>query len=342
MNLTSTVYFPPRAKTPWRLEDLWAPGTAARFYGHGRNALAEALKLCEVSGGKVLLPSFICRDLLSSVAAAGAKPVFYGVGPSLSTSEDPSRWPEARAVVAVDYFGFPQDLAPFEAYARLRGAVLIEDAAHALLSRDSRGRLLGTRAPLGILSPRKSLPLPNGGALLANEPAFAARLPPQAPFQAAAERRSSLKAASRPWLALAGARAAHAGLTVLRALRGSSSGHREATPDSELVLPEPAAPCPQLAGALACADADIEVSRRRALWSLCAELARRTGLDPVFSALPAGVAPYGYPFRAEDFTAAQDLFGAEGLTALPWPDLPAAAEPAPPHHRNVGLVHFLW
>jgi hypothetical protein len=342
MDLPSTVYAPPRAKAPWRVEDLFAPA-AVRFYGHGRNALVEALTLAGATGGRVLLPSFICRDLLSAVAAAGAEPAFYGVKADLTPQDDPSRWPDARAVLAVDFFGWPQDLAPFEAYARRTKALLIEDAAHALFSRDAAGRLLGTRAPLGLLSLRKSLPLPNGGALLANESSFASRLPPQLPFEPVPGRRPALKAAARPFMALFGAHATHAALTALRGARGDASGHIGPDPDSERVLPAPATPCPELERPLVCADPAVEASRRRALWSLCDGLARKAGLAPVFPSLPDGVVPYGYAFRTEDLEAARAAFSAEGLTTLPWPDLPSSVlASAPEADKTVALVHFLW
>jgi len=340
MDLAATVYAPPRAKAPWSVQELFAP-SSVRLFGHGRNALAEALRLAGAAGGRVLLPAFVCRDLLASVAAAGAEPVFYSVTPELAPDEDPARWPEARAVVAVDYFGFPQDLAPFSAYARRAGAVLIEDAAHALFSRDAAGKLLGSRAPLGILSLRKSLPLPNGGALLANDAVYAAKLPAQLPFEPVPGRRPKLKAAARPFMALAGARATHAALTGLRALRGDASGRVSADDDSERVLPA-ATPCPELERPLTCADPAIESSRRRALWAYCDGLARRAGLTPVFASLPEDVVPYAYAFRANDLAAAGALFAAEGLTVLPWPDLPLALASAPAHYRDVLLVHFLW
>ena len=338
MDLAATVYAPPRAKSPWRVEELYAPASV-RAYGYGRNALTDALKLAGAAGGRVLLPAFVCRDLLASVAAAGAEPAFYGVRPDLSPDEDSSRWPDARAVLSVDYFGWAQDLTPFEAYARRSGAVVIEDAAHALFSRDGAGRLLGTRAPLGILSLRKSLPLPNGGALLANSPAFAAKLPPQLPFEPLPGRRPALKAAARPFLALFGARAANAGLNAVRVLRGDAAPD----PDSERVLPAPVEPCPELGRPLVCADPAVETSRRRALWSHCDALARAAGLAPVFASLPDGAVPYAYAFRTKDLAAARAAFAAAGLRVLPWPDLPSAVAPAcPAHYRETALVHFLW
>lgn len=333
MNLAATVYSPPRAKAPWRLEDLYAPA-ALRHYAYGRQALAEALRLAGAAGKAVLLPAFICREVLSAVAAAGARPAFYGVGPDLAPEEEPRRWPDAAAVLAADYFGWPQDLTPFEAYARRTGAVVVEDAAHALFSRDAAGRALGSRAPLGILSPRKSLPLPNGGTLVASDPSLAARLPPQAAFEPAPGRRPALKAAARPLLGLAGARFAHAALTAWRSARAGA--------ESETALPE-AAPCPELGRPLVCADPAIEASRRRALWSLCRGLAADAGAEPVFATLPEGVSPYAFAFRAKDPSAARRVLAAEGLSVLPWPDLPAElGDAAPGHYRDVHLAHFLW
>lgn len=337
MDLTDTVYAPPKAKTPWRLEALYAPA-AVRLYGYGRHALAAAFELAGARGKSVLLPEFICRDVLASVAAVGAQPVFYPVTPELTPAAPPERWPRAACVLAVDYFGFPQDLAPFEKY----GKPVIEDAAHALLSRDGKGRLLGTRAPLGALSPRKSLPLPNGGALLASGE-YAARLPPPLPTATAPGRRAALKGAARPFLALAGSRMTLAALTALRALRGDASGHVPPDPGSERALPSPAGPCPELAAPVECADPAIELSRRRALWALCRGIAHGAGLEPVFPALPEGVNPYAYAFRAPDLGAARETFARAGLGVLPWPDLPeAVAANAPAHYRDVALAHFLW
>lgn len=333
MDLAATVYSPPRAKAPWRLEDLYAPA-ALRHFAYGRQALAEALRLAGASGKTVLLPALICREVMSAVAAAGARPAFYGVAPDLSPEEPHDRWPGAAAVLAVDYFGWPQDLTPFESYARRTGALVIEDAAHAIFSRDATGRLLGARAPLGILSPRKSLPLPNGGTLLASDPALARRLPPQSPFEPAPGRRPALKAAARPFLALAGAKAAFTALSAWRSARAPAASQDE--------LPDEA-PCPELGRPLVCADPAIEASRRRALWSLCAGLSAKAGATPVFASLPDGVSPYAFAFRAKDPAPAARALAAEGLSVLPWPDLPAElGDAAPAHYGDVHLAHFLW
>jgi hypothetical protein len=337
VNLTGTIYSPPRAKAPWRLEDVFAPA-ALRHYAYGRQALAEALSLANVAGKTVLLPAFICREALAAVAAAGARPAFYGVKKDLTPKEEPQRWPDAAAVLAVDYFGWPQDLTPFEAYARRTSAVVIEDAAHALFSRDESGRLLGLRAPLGILSPRKTLPLPNGGTLVASDRDLAGRLPPQASFEPAPGRRAALKAAARPILALVGAKIAHSTLSAWRAARAK-------TPEGaalEQEMPKDA-PCPELGRAIVCGDPSIEVSRRRGLWMFCRELSDTIGAESVFPSLPDGVAPYAFAFRARNPADAARSFAVEGLPVLPWPDLPAEiVDAAPSHYLDLFLVHFLW
>jgi hypothetical protein len=331
MDLVSTVYAPPRAKTSWRLCDLYAPA-ALRQYAYGRQALAEALRLVGAAGKTVLLPGFVCREVLTAVFAAEARPAFYDVAPDLTPAEPPEHWPDAAAVIAVDYFGWPQNLSPFEKYSHRTGAVVIEDAAHALFSRDSAGRLLGTRASLGILSPRKSMPLPNGGSLLANSNVFAERLPPQCIFKSAPGRRGTLKAAARPFLALAGAKAARSALEAWRSVSNIEDGH---------ILPD-IAPCPELNHPLIAADPMIEVSRRRALWSYCGDIAAKAGTLPLFASLPDGVAPYAFAFRANNPTAASALT-AEGFSVFSWPALPKELGNAiPEHYQNVQLAHFLW
>lgn len=338
-DLLATVYAPPPAAAPWRLAELYAPALA-RFYRYGRHALADAFRAA--GGGPVLLPGFFCREVL---AAADGPRLFYSVGPDLQPDRDTAGWPAARAVLAVDYFGFPCDLAPFRSYAKRTGAVIVEDASHALFSRDEEGRLLGTRADFGALSPRKTLPLADGGVLLVSDPARAAALPPAPGAGGPGSARAGLKAAARPFLAAAGARTARVLLEALRAAKGFDWRDRlgrEGSEDEPLGDPAPAA---ALSGPISCGDEAGERARRRALYDLCAGTAKELGLAPVFSSLPAGVVPYAFPFRAAPAAAerAYAAFRRLGLSVLPWPDLPAAVRAdAPAHYRDVYLAHFLW
>ncbi len=341
-DLAATVYSPPPAARPWRLADLYAPARV-RFYRLGRHALADALRAA--GGGPALLPGFFCREVLSAVPAAGGQGLFYTIGPDLQPDQDSSRWPEARAVLAVDFFGFTADLAPFRAYARRTGAVIIEDACHALFSRDEEGRLLGTRADFGVLSPRKTLPLSDGGVLVVSDSAPARTLPPAPEALGEKTARSCLKAAARPLLAATGAGAARILLEALRAARGFDWRDRIGREGSEDEPLGEAGPNSSLAGPIACADEAGERTRRRALYELCAETARELKLEPLFASMPSGVVPYAFAFRAAPGPAerAYAAYRRLGLSVLPWPDLPGAVRAnSPAHYRDVYLAHFLW
>ena len=80
------------------------------YYAYARHALVTALRMARVqSGDNVLLPSFICRDVLASLKAINATPVFYEIDVGLQVSSQ-SKLPPAKALLAVNYFGFPADL----------------------------------------------------------------------------------------------------------------------------------------------------------------------------------------------------------------------------------------
>jgi len=342
-----SVYCLPEAPAGWTLQEL-LPGAAIRQYSLARWALVDALKLADASQKKVLVPGFICREVLASLAEAGSEAVFYTVDEGLSLSEDPDRLPEAAAVIAADYFGFPQDLAPFEAYCRRTGAVLIEDNAHGALSRTPDGKALGGRAPLAVFSQRKTALLAQGGALAVNDAARFPDPPEQLPFSGNQPGLSSfsgrrLLRAAAPAL---GARNFLRVIALGRAVRRLRTGSEFPPPRPEgerriPIPPEPdaglSAPIPQ--------DPEAEVLRRRELYALSERLLAETEVRPVFKSLPAGVSPYVYPFRPGKggVEAAERALNAAGLFSLSWPDLPdAVADEAPEHYRDVRGAQFLW
>lgn len=148
------------------------PGTCA-YYAAGKVALRDALDL--LAGGTageketVLLPAFVPSGLVEPIRAAGYTPIFYPITPSLRpVTEAVERALDRNtlAVLTVNYFGFPQPAHDrLEALAEEVGATVIEDNAHAALSETSDGRLLGTRSDVGFTSFRKTMPVPDGGAL---------------------------------------------------------------------------------------------------------------------------------------------------------------------------------
>ena len=343
--LFKSIYSPPSARSTWRLNDL-IPSRQIRYFSFARRALAAGLNATAIRKGHcVLLPQFICRDILSSLAAVGARPVFYPVDARLQPAREPKDWPQASAVIAVNYFGFPQNLEPFRRYCALNNAVLIEDNAHGLFSRDDLGQLLGTRTEMGIFSLRKTLPLPDGAALsLSSDRNW--NINGKDSFETSNSLRYHLKQSYRALARHFGATHAFRGISLLRNLRRLRTGNRLPEPEvqSEHYLPFPENPCEQLANPILVADPELEEKRRRTLYETVGNSLRKAGFEPLFETLPKGVVPYAFPFRAspEIIGKAFEILSSLGLEPLSWPDLPSTLGETPTHYRNLWLVHFLW
>ncbi len=319
-----------------------------RFYSLARHALLQALKMLGITPGQpVLMPAFLCRDLLAPLARVQATPAWYAVNDRLQPVDATDQWPVAAAVLAVNYFGFPQDLAPFRAYAARTGAVLIEDNAHGFLSRDDDGNWLGLRAPYGVFSIRKTLRIPDGAALVVNDLQGQERLPPPLPFDGPGLNLAQRHKARMRRIPMLGGALLRTSTVLARQVRKLRTGSELPQPDphSEIELPAGANPWSGLHDALRNVDVDAEILRRREAYAACAELAAREGVDPVFKELPVHCAPYGFPFRS-DAAGRQIMQGfadRHGFDLVTWPDLPGAiADHAPAHYRNVLMVNFLW
>ncbi len=138
------------------------------FTASGRGAILACLRALAVPSGSIaLLPSYLCPAILEPFHAHGCRIRFYEVSEHLEPKMDQfSQLLEqtaAKVVFIIHYFGFP--MANFEDFissCHNRGVLVIEDCAHALLSR-YHGRLLGEWGDGAVFSLRKVLPLPEGG-----------------------------------------------------------------------------------------------------------------------------------------------------------------------------------
>lgn len=343
--LIASVYYPPRANHPWTLKDV-LPDAVTGYYSLARWALVDALRACGVgSGDRVLLPGLICREVLASVSVLGATAVFYPVSTALCPSCSADDMAEAKAILVVNYFGFPQELAVFREYCHRTGAALIEDNAHGLLSRDTNGEWLGSRGDAGLFSFRKTIAVPDGSALVLN----GGRMLPESNVPAAGgigahyRVKQALRRVVRP-LGPVGTRKA---IGAIRGLRRVFTGHAvpASAADAETRIPLSPSPCALIGCAIRVADPESETRRRRALYGLASRIVSQSGAVPVFPRLPANVVPYGFPIFA---SAAQALrVAAEtsrcGLQVSRWPDLPDAIGPsAPAHYRDLMVLPFLW
>jgi dTDP-4-amino-4,6-dideoxygalactose transaminase len=136
---------------------------------------AEVLGLA--TGDRILFPAYNCGHDLEPLLRRGLDVQYYVVDRKLTIDLDglaSMLRRGARAVLVTHYFGFPQPLAEIRRVCDRHGAALIEDCAHALFSRDPSGDV-GKTGDVSVFSPRKTLPLPNGGALVVNNPRLQTR-----------------------------------------------------------------------------------------------------------------------------------------------------------------------
>jgi dTDP-4-amino-4,6-dideoxygalactose transaminase len=151
--------------------------------GNGTEAIQLALEALGVGPGDEVVTSPLSAAFTAlAVLRAGARPVFADLDPATLNvapeAVEKALTPRTRALLPVHLYGHPADLDPLLEIARRRGIPLVEDACQAHGAR-YRERPVGALSGIGALSfyPTKNLgALGDGGAVLANDPAVAARL----------------------------------------------------------------------------------------------------------------------------------------------------------------------
>jgi dTDP-4-amino-4,6-dideoxygalactose transaminase len=155
----------PERELPWVLAD-----PRASYHYLGRNASFALIRGLGLEGAEMLFPSFFGPPVLQAPVEAGARIRFYPVRTGMRvTVEDieAALTPNTRAIYLIHYNGFPAPIADVLALARDRGIVVIEDAAHALLTRIGAAPA-GSLGDGAIWSFYKWAPVPNGAAAIAN------------------------------------------------------------------------------------------------------------------------------------------------------------------------------
>jgi len=142
------------------------PGLRYRYFA--RNAVWDAVQLLGLAGKKVLMPAYHHGVELETLLAAGVQPVFFRVDAQMRADFDDAlaKSAGAAAFYVIHYAGFPQDMHAARCLANELRVPLIEDCALALLSRDGE-KPIGSFGDVSVFCLYKTIPVPNGGALLA-------------------------------------------------------------------------------------------------------------------------------------------------------------------------------
>ena len=140
----------------------------------GLHQVATALDL--QAGDVILLPAYCCGAELGPFLHQGCRCEFFDVDEQLNADIQQiekllTQYDKTKAVLVTHYFGFAQqNIEQLAELCKTRQVALIEDCAHALFSLHNH-KALGSAGQYAVFSPRKSLPLTEGGLMLVNQTA---------------------------------------------------------------------------------------------------------------------------------------------------------------------------
>ena len=155
--------------------------THAVAVSSGTAALHAAMHVIDIGpGDEVVVPAMTFAATANAVVFQGGTPLFADVDPDTLLIDAGSAaariTPRTKAIVGVDYAGQPCDWDRLRALAREHGLRLIADACHSLGARVG-GRPAAGLADVACFSfhPVKHVTTGEGGALVTDDPALAAR-----------------------------------------------------------------------------------------------------------------------------------------------------------------------
>lgn len=142
------------------------------YFTAARYALLHALKEIDAKkNDEILIPAYHCEAMIHPVLDAGCIPIFYKIKENFSTDiEDLEKLItiKSKAIIAVNYFGFIQNIKDVRKICNNNNLTLIEDCAHSLFG-SSNGITVGQTGDYTIGSTKKFFPVAQGGILTCNK-----------------------------------------------------------------------------------------------------------------------------------------------------------------------------
>lgn len=326
---TEKKMFVPSLPTLWpemllRTKDRAAhlPFAAAnvRYFYFARNAVWLTVKMLGLDQGEVLVPAYHHGVEVEALLDAGAQVKFYRVGAKWDVDlndVEKQIGPKTRALYLIHYAGFPGPVDEMRALADKYGLPLIEDCALSLLSSDG-SRPLGSTGDVGIFCLYKTLPVPNGGAMVINGLRnYAIPEPMAAPSTSTF---SHVMSSLLQNFELRGGAFGRGVRSLVRSLGkttvSAASIERVATGTQHFNRAHVDLGMSPLTKRIALAqDLDgIVEKRRRNYFFLLGRL--REVSQPLFNELPSGVCPLFYPLVVEDKAEIMARLHAQGIDSI--------------------------
>jgi hypothetical protein len=296
-----------------------APRTTRYYFA--RNAVWHGARLLGLDGEEVLVPAYHHGVEVGALVDAGVRPRFVRVDARMRLDLDDLEakiGPRTRAIYVIHYAGFAQPMDEILALARRRDLLVVEDCALSLLAAEGT-RPLGSTGHVGIFCFYKTLPVPNGGALVVNDPRIAGDVPAPDPAPVA----STVSHALGSVLANVALRFGEAGEALRGGVRRAYALARGASglaPVSTGTMTfDPSwkdlgmSPIAEVIARRCDADR-IVAARRRNYFLLLGGL--RDRVPPVFPEVPAGASPLFYPLLCEDKARVQERLASKGIETV--------------------------
>lgn len=291
-----------------------------RYFYFARNAIWLTVKMLGLDKGEVLVPAYHHGVEIEALLDAGAAVKFYRVGSKWDVDlQDVERQigPKTRALYLTHYAGFPGPIDAMRALADKYGLPLIEDCALSLLSAHE-GRPLGSTGDVGVFCLYKTLPVPNGGAMVINGARNYAMPEPLVP--PATSTFSHIVSSLLQNFELRGGAMGRKVRSFIRSMGHSTvkaaSIERVATGTQHFNRDHVDLGMSPLTRRIALAqdlDAVVE-KRRRNYFFLLGRL--RDVSAPLFNELPPGVSPLFYPLVVENKAEIMASLHAQGIDAI--------------------------
>ncbi|RAP31778.1 hypothetical protein DID76_02360 [Candidatus Marinamargulisbacteria bacterium SCGC AG-414-C22] len=119
----------------------------------------------------ILLPAYVCKDLIEPILALKLKPLYYSLDNQLNPNIDEikksisSNPEQVSLIIAVNYFGFKQNFEKLHLISQEYNIPFLEYCAHLVDSEKNLSKIKHT-LHYKIYSPRKFFPLFDGGLLV--------------------------------------------------------------------------------------------------------------------------------------------------------------------------------